>query len=331
MHHPALPVHTAQNAHGQAHISHGPGPAPVDEEPRGRPGLEEPGCAGVEVYADEVQRRPALLIAFEGQCHIYQPRGQLGGKARFEQAGCQLGGQVAVHGSGASGAHAVTEDHLGRRRAAELLDRIARDGPPGRYPSCPEHGPEGRLFREEQGGHPLAGKHLRRLKGPAAEPAHLPRQCRQLGRRKPGAGQRHRRPGPAQIVQRDGAFQRRGPQGSKKRRHPPGFIGFRGSRPAQLLTEDAQRVGHGAVLLGQGRAEGLGVDMGLFPAAVERKGAGSRGAERRRVDAPGQLPGQVVWFQMALLFQNGAEGLHPLQRGGILLFPAGFAPPAVGA
>ena len=79
------------------------------------------------------------------------------------------------------------------------------------------------------------------------------------------------------------------------------------------------------------RAEGLGVDMGLFPAAVERKGAGSRGAERRRVDAPGQLPGQVVWFQMALLFQNGAEGLHPLQRGGILLFPAGFAPPAVGA
>ena len=92
MHHPALPVHTAQNAHGQAHISHGPGPAPVDEEPRGRPGLEEPGCAGVEVYADEVQRRPALLIAFEGQCHIYQPRGQLGGKARFEQAGCQLGG-----------------------------------------------------------------------------------------------------------------------------------------------------------------------------------------------------------------------------------------------
>ena len=73
------------------------------------------------------------------------------------------------------------------------------------------------------------------------------------------------------------------------------------------------------------------MNMGLFPAAVERKGAGSRGAERRRVDAPGQLPGQVVWFQMALLFQNGAEGLHPLQRGGILLFPAGFAPPAVGA
>ena len=34
---------------------------------------------------------------------------------------------------------------------------------------------------------------------------------------------------------------------------------------------------------------------------------------------------------MAPLFQNGAQGLHPLQRGGVLLLPADLPPPAVGA
>ena len=45
----------------------------MHEKARGRTGLEEPGCAGIEVYAHEVEGRAALLVALEGQCHIHEP------------------------------------------------------------------------------------------------------------------------------------------------------------------------------------------------------------------------------------------------------------------
>ena len=108
-------------------------------------------------------------------------------------------------------------------------------------------------------------------------------------------------------------------------------VGLRFARTAQLLPQHGQRLGHGTVLLGEHGAHGLGVETALLAAAVERKGAGCRRAQRRRVDAPGQLPGQLRRFQPAVFFQQRAQGLHALQRGRILLLPALFSPPAVEA
>ena len=102
-----------------------------------------------------------------------------------------------VHGGGAARAHAVTQDHLGSGRAAELLDRIPGDSALCRRARSSEHGPEGGLFAEEQGGHPFAGEYLRRVKVPAADAPGLLRQRGQLGGRKAGAGQGDRRPCPA--------------------------------------------------------------------------------------------------------------------------------------
>ena len=97
------------------------------------------------------------------------------------------------------------------------------------------------------------------------------------------------------------------------------------------LSDTLSDIGHGAVLLREGRPHGLGVDAGLPAAAVECKRLVPRRAERRRVDAPRQLTGQKRRFQMAFFFQNGAQGLHSFQRGGVLLLPADFPSPAVGA
>ena len=93
--------------------------------------------------------------------------------------------------------------------------------------------------------------------------------------------------GAAQIIQRDGTLLRRSAKLRKKVRHPAGFIGFRVARTAQLLSQHAQRFGHGAVLLGQGSAHGFGMKAGLLAAAVQRKGAVCRCAQCCRVDAPG--------------------------------------------
>ena len=134
--------------------------------------------------------------------------------------------------------------------------------------------------------------------------------------------------GAAQVVQRDGTLLRRGTQRSEQVGHPAGFVGFRVARAAQLFAQHTQRFGHSAVLLGEGGAHGFGVDAGLLAAAVEREGPPRRRAQRRRVDAPGQLPGQLRRFQPAV-FQQRAQGLHALHGGGILLLPAGLPPPAV--
>ena len=331
MDHPALAVHPAQNAHGQTGVAHSPGPASMHQEPRRSPCLEEPGRAGVKVHADEVQRRAALLVAFQGQCHVDKAGGQLRREARLQQPGRELGGQVAVHGGRAARAHAVAQNHLGCGRAAELLHRIARDAALRCRARRPKHGPEGRLLAEQQGGHPFAGEYLRGFQRAAAKPAHLLGQRIQLGGLEPGAGQSHRRPGAAQIVQRDRTLQRRRPQRSEKRRHPARFIGFRLAGAAQLLTQDPQRIGHGAVLLGEGGAHGLGVDEGLFPAAVECEGSCYRRAEGRRVDAPYQLARQVGRGHAPLLLQHRAQRFQPLQHDGVLLLPAFFTPPAVEA
>lgn len=142
-------------------------------------------------------------------------------------------------------------------------------------------------FSLNSSGHSLAGKHLRHFQRAAADAAHLPGQCRQLLRGKTGARQRDRRVGAAQVVQRDGTLLRRSAKLRKKVRHPAGFIGFRVARTAQLLSQHAQRFGHGAVLLGQGSAHGFGMKAGLLAAAVQRKGAVCRCAQCCRVDAPG--------------------------------------------
>ena len=249
VHHPALAVYPAQNADGEAGVPHGPRPPAVDEKARCGPGLEQPGGAGVEVHADEVQRRAALLVALEGQRHIDQPRRQFRCEPGLQQPGRQFGGKAAVHSGGAAGAHPVTEDHLSRRRAAELLNCVAGDRPPRGAGRKAEDGPQRGLFGEEQGSHSLAGEDLRRLEGAAAEPPDLLRQGRKLGGSKAGAGQGDRRPRPAKVVQRDGAFQRRGAEARKEVRHPPGFVGFRIAGAAKLLAEHPQRIGHGAVLL----------------------------------------------------------------------------------
>ena len=164
-----------------------------------------------------------------------------------------------------------------------------------------------------------------------ADAPRLLRQRGQLGGREPGARQSDGGAGPAKVVQCDGAFQRGRTQPRKKFGDAVGFIGFRRPRTAQLFAQNAQRVGHGAVLLGQGRAHGFGVDPGFLSAAVERERFGRRCAERCRVDAAGQLDGKVRSFQVAVLFQNRPERVHTVQRGGIFLLPAVLPPPAVGA
>ena len=287
MHHPALSVHSAQNAHRQAGVAHSTHPPAVHKEARCRTGLEQPCRAGVKIHADEVQRGTALIVTFQGKGHVDQPCRQLCGKARLEQPGRQLGGKVAIHGCRPAGAHAVAQDHLRCRRAAELLHRIAGNTAPRRRARHAEHGPQHRLFAEQQGGHSLAGKHLRHFQRAAADAAHLPGQRDQLLRREAGARQRDRRMGAAQIIQRDGTLLRRSAKLRKKVRHPAGFIGFRVARTAQLFSQHAQRFGHGAVLLGQGSAHGFGMKAGLLAAAVQRKGAVCCCAQRCRVDAPG--------------------------------------------
>ena len=97
--------------------------------------------AGVKVHADQVEGGSALFIAFQGQRHIDQPRRQLSGETGFQQAGSELVGKAAVHGGRAARAHAVTQDHLGSGRAAELLDRIPGDSALCRRARSSEHGP----------------------------------------------------------------------------------------------------------------------------------------------------------------------------------------------
>ena len=305
MHHPALAIHRPGHPHRQAGLAHRPGLAAMDDKPGGRPGFKEPGCAGVEVDADEVQGGAALVLALEGQSHIHQPGRQFGGKTSLEQPAGELGGQVAVHGGGAAGAHPVAEDHLGRPGAAKLLHRIPRNIPPGGSARCAEHRPQQGPLGKDQGGDPLAGEFLGGLEAPAADPPHLLGQGCQLRLAEPGPGQGDGGSGPAQIVQGDGALQGRHPQGGEKGRHPPRFVGLGAARRADLVAEHREGLGHRAVLLGQGAAHRLCVDPGLLTAAVEGKGPGHRPRQGRRVDAPGQLAGQVLDLHMLLFFQNG--------------------------
>ena len=133
---------------------------------------------------------------------------------------------------------------------------------------------------------------------------HLPRQCCQLLRGEPGARQRDGGMGAAKVIQRDGALLRRRTQSGKELCHPAGFIGLRVAGTSQLLAEHPKCLGYGAVLLGQGGAHGFGMDARFLAAAVQRKAAPRRRAQRRRVDAAGQLPGQLRRFHTAILFQQ---------------------------
>ena len=116
---------------------------------------------------------------------------------------------------------------------------------------------------------------------------HLPRQRCQLLRGEPGARQRNGGMGAAKVVQRDGALLRRRAQPGKELRHPAGFIGLGVAGASQLLAQHPKRLGHSAVLLGQGGAHGLGMDARFLAAAVQRKAAPRRRAQRRRVDTAG--------------------------------------------
>ena len=168
-----------------------------------------------------------------------------------------------------------------------MLHCIAGNFAPGGSACRPEHRPQRRSFAEQQGGHALAGKHLRHLQRAAADMPHLPRQRCQLLRGEPGARQRDGGMGAAKVVQRDGALLRRRTQPGKELRHPAGFIGFRVAGTPQLLAEHPKRFGYGAVLLGQGGAHGFGMDARFLAAAVQRKAAPRRRAQRCRVDAAG--------------------------------------------
>ena len=158
---------------------------------------------------------------------------------------------------------------------------------------------------------------------------HLPRQRRQLLRGEPGARQGDGGMGAPKVVQRDGALLRRGTQPGKELCHPAGFIGLRVAGASQLLAEHPKCLGYGAVLLGQGGAHGLGMDARFLAAAVQRKAAPRRRAQRRRVDAAGQLPGQLRRFHTAILFQQRTQRFHARHGGSIFLLPAGLPPPAV--
>ena len=158
---------------------------------------------------------------------------------------------------------------------------------------------------------------------------HLPRQRRQLLRGEPGARQGDGGMGAAKVVQRDGALLRRRTQPGKELRHPAGFIGLRVAGASQLLAEHPKCFGYGAVLLGQGGAHGFGMDARLLAAAVQRKAAPRRRAQRRRVDAAGQFPGQLRRFHAAAAFQQRAQRFHARHGGSIFLLPAGLPPPAV--
>ena len=116
MHHPALSVHSAQNAHRQAGVAHSTHTPAVHKEARCRTGLEQPCRAGVKIHADEVQRGTALILTFQGKGHVDQPCRQLCGKARLEQPGRQLGGKVAIHGCRPAGAQASAASSCAEKR-----------------------------------------------------------------------------------------------------------------------------------------------------------------------------------------------------------------------
>ena len=210
-----------------------------------------------------------------------------------------------------------------------MLHRIPGYLTPGGSACRAEHRPQRRSFAEQQGGHTLAGEHLRHFQRAAADMPHLPRQRRQLLRGEPGARQGDGGMGAPKVVQRDGALLRRRTQPGKELRHPAGFIGFRVAGTPQLLAEHPKRFGYGAVLLGQGGAHGFGMDARFLAAAVQRKAAPRRRAQRCRVDAAGQLPGQLRCFHAAILFQQRAQRFHARHGGSVFLLPAGLPPPAV--
>lgn len=126
----------------------------MHKEARGRTGLEEPGCAGIEVYAHEVEGRAALLVALEGQRHVHEPGRKLCGKARFEQACRQLCGKVAVYCRG----RPVPMPSQSIIWAAAALQNCwtasPEISPRAAAPAAPNT-PEQGLFGKEQGGHPL--------------------------------------------------------------------------------------------------------------------------------------------------------------------------------
>ena len=220
MHHAALAVHPAQDAHGQAGIPHCPHPSAVHEKTRSRPGLEEPCRAGVEIHTHQVQRSAALILTFQRQRHIHQPRRQFCRKPSLQQPGGKLCRKVPVHRRRPPGAHAVAQDHLRRSRAAELLHCVAGNAPPRRRTGCAEHHSQRWLFAEEQSRQPFAGEHLRHFQRAAADAPHLLRKGRQLLPGEPGARQRDRRMGAPQVIQRHRTLLRGRTQRRKKVCHP---------------------------------------------------------------------------------------------------------------
>ena len=210
-----------------------------------------------------------------------------------------------------------------------MLHCIAGNLAPGGSACRTEHRPQRRSFAEQQGGHALAGEHLRHLQRAAADMPHLPRQRCQLLRGEPGARQGDGGMGAAKVVQRDGALLRRRTQPGEELRHPAGFIGLRVAGASQLLAEHPKCFGYGAVLLGQGGAHGFGMDARFLAAAVQRKAAPRRRAQRRRMDAAGQFPGQLRGLHAAILFQQRTQRFHARHGGSIFLLPAGLPPPAV--
>ena len=176
----ALPIHRPQDTHRQAALSHRSGAAPLHQKAGCSPRLEQPGSAGVQVDAQQVQGSAALLLTFQRQGHVHQPGRQLCGKPRFQQPGGQLGRQAPIHRGGPAGAHAVAPDHLRCCRAAELLHRIPGHLAPGCHPRCAKHRPQRRGLAEQQGGDAPAGQHLRDIQPAAADLPHLPGQRCQL-------------------------------------------------------------------------------------------------------------------------------------------------------
>ena len=167
---------------------------------------------------------------------------------------------------------------------------------------------------------------LRQRQRASAQALHLVPQLLLLLGAEGRAVHRHLGVQAAQRVQLHPTFQRLQPQVGKQPRQPPGAHRVLRSPLAQLLCHAGQRTGHGAVLLGQGSAQGLPLQAGFSSAAEHRIPLPRTAAQLHGMQTARQLPRQLLHRHAAGRFQRLFQGKQPLHGAVIPNNPAAFPP-----
>ena len=322
---------TVQHTHRQACTVQHPRHAAAHQKARCGARFEQPGPPGVQVHRQQVQRRPGLLLgSLQAERHVHQPGSALRCEPGAQQLCRQLGRHLTVHGGGAARTHAVAQKHLRPpARVAELVQRVAADAlPAGCVRRRAKFNGKQRFFTKAQHRDRAAVGDFGRIHVAAADAAHLVGQARDLVGGEARAADRHIRGQPSGQISGHTAFQRVQPQLGKQLRHAGLAPRVGQTGLAQLARQLGQRPGQCAVLLGQGGAQRHSPGTGLAAAAPQPVAVVGRCTEVRRVDAPRQLPRQVLDLHAALALDRRLQMVQPVHGRGVAAHPA---PAAAGA